>query len=329
MNRDKTAKALGKIAQVELRQVWEDEARDFTPWLASDEGLALLGEAIGRELELVKQEATVGPFNADILAREVGEEEHFVVIENQLGKTNHDHLGKLITYASGLKARTVVWVAESFTDEHRQAVDWLNESMSNSIAFYGLQIELWQIGDSLPAPQFKVVSSPNPYTEAVRKHIDEDLSETKQDYLRFWDELQEYFQSKKTFLQTRKPRPQHWYPIALGRSHFSLSLTISSRLKRAGCEVYISGSIAKQAFEMLKAKQIEIEKELGLALEWQPLEKKAACRIVLYRNGDIYNVQQRQELKEWFLKTTEQIHRVFAPRIRTLQLQEPDESEEE
>jgi hypothetical protein len=220
----------------------------------------------------------------------------------------------------------VVWVAESLTDEHRQAIDWLNENMGNAVAFFALQIELWQIGDSAPAPQFKVVSSPNPYGAAVRERISEDLTETKQDYLRFWEEIREYFQSKKTFLQMRKPRPQHWYTIALGRSRFHLSLTVSTRLERAGCEVYISGSHAKQAFEMLKAGQSEVEKNLGYGLEWQPLEEKEASRIVLYRKGDIYNVQQRQDLKDWFLKTAEQFHKVFSPRIRALQL--PQDSEE-
>lgn len=323
------AKNLGKMEQVDLRQVWEDEARDFTPWLASEEGLALLGDTIGRELELVKREASVGPFNADVLARDADEEEHFVVIENQLGKTNHDHLGKLIAYASGLNARTVVWIAESFTDEHRQAIDWLNENMGNVVAFYALQIELWRIGNSPPAPQFRVVSSPNLYESTVREHISEELSETKQVYLRFWEDLREYFQSKKTFLQLRKPRPQHWYDIALGRSHFNLALTVTSRMKRIGCEVYIFGSNAKQAFEMLKAKQNDIEKDLGFKLEWQPLEEKEACRIVLYRTGDIFDVQQRQELKDWFLRTAEQFHKVFSPQIRALQLsKETDESEE-
>lgn len=323
-------KQLGKMEQVELRDVWEDEARDFTPWLASDIGLSLLGETIGLELELVKQEANVGPFNADILAREVGEENHFVVIENQLGKTNHDHLGKLITYASGLKSKTIVWVAESFTDEHRQALDWLNENMGDAASFYALQIEVWQIGESLPAPQFRVVSSPNPYVPTVRKHIDEEVSEAKQDYLLFWEELREHMQSKKSFLQTRKPRPQHWYTLALGRSHFQLSLTVSSTRKRAGCEVYMSRSSAKQAFELLKKQQDEIEKELGYSLDWQPLESKEATRIVIYRPGDIYNTQQRQELKEWFLKTAEQFHKVFSPRVKALQLPDvADDSEDE
>lgn len=322
-------KSLGTMEQIELREVWQDEARDFTPWLASDAGLALLGDTIDIELELVKKEASVGPFNADILAREVGEEDHFVVIENQLGKTNHDHLGKLIAYASGLKSRTIIWVAESFTDEHRQALDWLNESMGDVAAFYALQIEVWRIGDSLPAPQFRVVSSPNPYVPTVRKAIDDGLSETKQDYLQLWDELREYFQTHKSFIQLRKPRPQHWYSIALGRSHFQLSLTFSSTQSRAGCEVYMSGSSAKQAFDLLKKQQSEIEKELDYTLDWQPLEGKEATRIVIYRQSDIYNIQQRAELKEWYWKTAEQFHKVFSQRVKALQLPDvADESED-
>lgn len=323
-------KPLGKMEQAALRDVWSEEARDFTPWLASSDGLALLGETIDIELELVKQEANVGPFNADILARLIGDENHFVVIENQLGKTNHDHLGKLITYASGLKSQTMIWVAESFTDEHRQALDWLNENMSENAAFYALQIEVWKIGDSLPAPQFRIISSPNAYSTAVREKISIELSETKQDYLNFWQELQEFFKSRRSFIQLRKPRPQHWYHIALGRAHFVMSMTYAISLKRAGCEVYVSGASAKQAFDLLKAQQGEIEQELGYALDWQPLEDKEAKRIVLYRLGDIYNTQQRQELKEWYLKTAEKFHTVFSPRVKALELPDVlDESGEE
>lgn len=323
-------KQLGKMEQVDLREVWQDEARDFTPWLASEAGLTLLGETIGLELELVKQEATVGPFNADILAREIGEEDHFVVIENQLGKTDHDHLGKLITYASGLKARSLVWVAESFTDEHRQAIDWLNENKGESAACYALQIEVWCIGDSLPAPQFRIISSPNPYQQAVQEKISGDLTETKQDYLQFWTEVRDYLQSKKTFLQLRKPRPDQWYDIAIGRAHFHLSLIMVTSKKRAGCQLHLSGSRAKQAFDLLKGQQAEIEKELGYPVEWHLLENKEGSRIIIYREADMYNAQQRQETKEWYWKTAEQFHKVFSPRVKALQLPEvADETEDE
>src|SRR5713101_2198640 len=144
------AKPLGKVEEVELRDIWQDEARDFTPWLSTDPGLELLGDAINAELELVEREAHVGPFNADLLVKVVGAEDSLVVVENQFGRTNHDHLGKLITYASGLKTKTVVWIAESFTDEHRQALDWLNETKGEGARFFGLEVYAIAVGGSLP-----------------------------------------------------------------------------------------------------------------------------------------------------------------------------------
>lgn len=219
---------LGKMEQVELREVWEDEAGDFTPWLASDIGLSLLGDTIGLQLELIGQEQKVGPYKADILARAIEEDEdedHLVIVENQLDKTNHDHLGKLIVYAAGKRAHTVVWIAETFTDEHRQALDWLNENSGKALAFFGLQIELWRIGGSNPAPQFKVVSSPNAWAkEAAKEEDTRALTETKQDQLQFWEEVKQYGQTHHSPIQWRKPRGQHWYPLAVGRAGFWMNL---------------------------------------------------------------------------------------------------------
>jgi hypothetical protein len=166
-----TKPALAKLERVPLRDIWGDEAKDFTPWLASDEGLSLVGEVIGIDLELVDTEVAVGPYWADILARAAGNETHKVVIENQLGKTDHDHLGKIITYAAGLGARTLVWVSDRFCDEHREALDFLNENTGEALAFYGLEIHALRIANSLPAPQFSVISSPNVTTKAAREKI--------------------------------------------------------------------------------------------------------------------------------------------------------------
>lgn len=254
---------LGKVEYVELRNIWLDEARDFTPWLATEEGLELLGEAINEELELVKTEVQVGPFNADLLCRAIGEEDHLVVVENQFGKTNHDHLGKLITYASGLKAKSVVWIADSFTDEHRQAIDWLNESNGEGVRFFGLEIYAMKIGDSLPAPQFKVVSSPNIWAQAVRESKEAELTATKLDQKKFWEEVREHIKSKGLSLPLRKPQPQHWYEIAVGRSNFQISLTVNTQLERVGCELYLYGLQAKQAFDLLSVDKEHIDKELG------------------------------------------------------------------
>lgn len=254
---------IGRLESVDIREVWPDEARDFTPWLASSQGLELLGEAIKAELEIVETEASVGPFNADLLARAVGEEEHLVVVENQFGKTDHDHLGKLLTYASGLKAKTIIWIAEVFTDEHRQAIDWLNQSSSDAPMMFALEIEALRIGESLPAPHLRVVSSPNIWAQAVRESHEVEPSATKLDQQKFWEEIRDEIRSRKSRLPARQARPQHWYEITIGRVGFHLTLTVNSRLQRVGCELYLYGRQAKQAFDLLVADKARIEEELG------------------------------------------------------------------
>lgn len=313
--------SLGKVEPVEVRQVWPDEARDFTPWLATDEGLELLGEAINADLELVDKEVSVGPFNADLLAKVEGEDEHLVVVENQFGKTDHDHLGKTITYASGLKTKTVVWIAESFTDEHRQALDWLNETKGETARFFGLELYAIRIADSPAAPQFRVVSSPNVWAQAVREsRAQVEVTSTKLDQQKFWEEVRDYLKSKKSLLQPRQPRPQHWYPLAIGRAHFGISFTINTQLERVGCELYLSGSRAKQGYDLLTIQKEAIERELGINLDWQRLDNRDASRIIVYKDGSIYNPVQRPELIEWLYQTGEQFYRVFAPRVKALQL---------
>jgi hypothetical protein len=315
------AARFGKIATVDIREIWPEEARDFTPWLASPEGLALLGDAIAASLELVQREASVGPFSADLLAKVSGEEDNLVVVENQFGKTDHDHLGKLLTYSSGLKAKTVVWIAEVFTDEHRQAIDWMNESAGERVAYFALEVYVIRIGDSLPVPQFKVVSSPNLWAKAARDSRDQaEYTATKLDQQRFWEEFREVVQSKGSGLPMRKPLPQHWYEIAVGRSNFVIALTVNTKLNRVGCELYISGQKAKQAFGLLMADRDTIEEALGLTPEWQPLESKDACRIATYREGSIYNDLSRPQVKEWLYQMAELFHRVFAPRVKALKL---------
>ena len=144
---------LGVIERVDLREVWPDEAQDFTPWLA--ENLDKLGEALGLDLEFQGREVSVGPFFLDILAHDVGNDRR-VVIENQLDKTDYDHLGKLLTYAAGYDAGVVVWLTGDFRDEHRAALDWLNQRTEESLEFYGVEIGAVKIGNSAPAPLFRL-----------------------------------------------------------------------------------------------------------------------------------------------------------------------------
>src|SRR3954454_2225369 len=185
-------KSLGRLEKVELRNIWLSEASDFTPWLARAENIVILSETLGIDLELEAQERAVGPFRADILCKDIGTD-RWVLIENRLEKTDHTHLGQLLTYASGLEAVTIVWIAARFTEEHRSTLDWLNKITDDSFRFFGLEVELWRIGDSPAAPKFNIVSKPNDWSHSVAqavKAIDEgELSETRVLQRNYWTGL--------------------------------------------------------------------------------------------------------------------------------------------
>ncbi len=159
---------LGKLKEVEVRELWKGEATDFTPWLAKEDNIALLNDAIGIDLEVIKQEKDVGPYRADILCKDTIAD-HYVLIENQLERTDHTHLGQLLTYAAGLDAVSIIWISKTFTEEHRAALDWLNRITEEGINFFGIEITAYRIGESLPAPKFNIVSKPNDWVKHVKK----------------------------------------------------------------------------------------------------------------------------------------------------------------
>jgi len=311
---------LGDIENVPLRDVWRDEAREFTPWLASEKGLSRLGEALGLELELAQMEAKAGRYKVDIIAR-ITDDNGYVIIENQFGNTDHDHLGKLITYAASWDSSTVVWISENFTDEHRQALDWMNEH-SPDLNFFGLQIELLRIGDSPPAPQFRIISSPNEWVKAVKAERNREVSELNLQQLAFWEDLRDYVRNleRDPLNVSRKPRPQHWYNVAIGRSGFRIAFTLNSRDERVGCEIYIQHDEAKTAFDILYEQASIIEEEFGYELDWQRLDERKASRIVIYRNGNFLDEQQRDELIEWLYDKAVRFHKTMGPLIRDLEL---------
>lgn len=197
---------LGRLQKVDLREAWTSESSDFTPWLAQEENLKLLGETIGIELELESQETEVGPFRADILCKDTATND-WVLIENQLERTDHSHLGQLLTYAAGLNAVTIVWIAERFTEEHRAALDWLNERTDEKINLFGLEIELWRIANSPIAPKFNIISQPNDWSRTVQQAAAGEVSEHKQLQLRFWTAFREYMESKGASSGVRSPPP--------------------------------------------------------------------------------------------------------------------------
>lgn len=148
---------LGTLKEIkELRRVWPHEALDFTHWLADEENMTLLADAVGLEITIDETESSVGDFNVDIYASET-DTGRKIIIENQLEDTNHDHLGKLITYASGKDAEIIIWVVKKAREEHRSAVEWLNNHTDDKIAFFLVEIKLYQIGDSEIAVKFEAV----------------------------------------------------------------------------------------------------------------------------------------------------------------------------
>ncbi len=178
---------LSRLERVELRSIWNNEARDFTPWLAKDENLNILGDALGLELELIETEQTVGSYSADMVCNDVLNERK-VLIENQLEKTDHSHLGQIFTYAAGVDAVTIIWIARQFAEEHRAAVDWLNQISGDELQVFAIEIQLWRIGDSPVAPRFNIVAKPNDWVREVRKASrgNRELSEGDKLRLELW-----------------------------------------------------------------------------------------------------------------------------------------------
>lgn len=319
------AENIGEFSPVDIRSLWNDEARDFTPWLAREDNLALLSSVLGMELELEGVQVQVGPYWADIVARDTNSDA-LVVIENQLEKTNHDHLGKVLTYAAGLESPAIVWIAREFSEDHRRAFDFLNEKAAPDLRCFGIEIQAWRIDDSRPAPLFRLVSSPNDYLTMI-KSDERRITELDSLYLEFWSAFKEYCDSRGTTLKLGKPTTKHWFRMAVGRSKFSLNLTLSAQKKRAGCEIYIRGKTAKSAFGLLKERRTAIEAETG-RLEWQELPHRQDSRIAAYRqDADIADRSDWDDLFAWLKDRGELFHRVFAPMIRALPIQESAEEE--
>lgn len=301
---------LGKLEKGDLRKVWLHEAIDFTNWLALEENLRLLSDEIGIDIKLLQTEASVGKFIVDILAEEENTGRK-VIIENQLDETNHDHLGKIITYASGYDAEIIIWIVESSREEHAKAIDWLNEHMDENINFSLIKIEIWKIGDSPYAPKFQVISQPNDWAKAAKESATHaELNENLLQKLDFWSKFKEYAQNKKTKLRLRKPRPQHWYNIAIGSSSAHIALTINSVDDIVACELYIPNS--KGLYNTLYADREKIETELGETLEWMELPARKASRVKITHKADTDDPAKWEEYLAWLLQEAEKFHKVFS-----------------
>lgn len=301
-------KNLSKLNKVELRDVWGHEALDFTNWLAQEENLNLLSEEIEVDIQLVKTEASVGKFSADILAEE-GVSGRKIIIENQFGDTNHDHLGKIITYASGYDAEIVVWIVQDVREEHQKAIEWLNEHTDEKIGFFLIKIELWQIGDSNPAPKFEVMASPNEWAKTMKTNGgNSELTETKLLQLEFWGKFKYFVRLKDTKIRLQTPRPQHWYSVSMGSSDGHIALTLNSRENLIGCDIYINQN--KELFNFLREKKNDIEKEIGEPAEW--IDASVASRIKIQKEvSEVFDKNEYEKYFTWLYDKTTLFQKVF------------------
>lgn len=311
---------LGKLVKVDLRKVWADEAGAFTPWLAQEENIKLLGDTIGIELEVEAQEKPVGPFSADILCKDTVNN-HWVLIENQLGGTDHTHLGQLMTYAAGLDAVTIIWIAKKFTDEHRAAMDWLNEITDESINFFGLEVELWQIGESPIAPKFNIISKPNEWSKTVKTTAAKaELSEIKKLQLEYWTRFREFMEESESFVRCQKPAPQHWTCFSIGRSYFHLVARVNTRENEIGVYLCICGPEKQPHFNLLNENyRKQIESEIGTKLNWRELPDAKESQIAASSlKADPKDKNRWPEQHEWIKNTVETFHKVLSPIVKEL-----------
>lgn len=315
---------LGVLQRVALRGVWPHEAHHFAAWLAQPGTLATLSGVLGLELELTGQELAVGPigpYAADIVCKDAMSNT-LVLIENQLENTDHRHLGHLLTYAAGLKAQTVIWIASKFSDEHRAAMDWLNTITQDEWRFFGLEIELWRIGASPPAPKFSIICQPNKWSRAVRDQAAkaEASSPTQALQLRFWSG----FRDRMVVKGQRAPKPsaQSWQSFGVGRTGFSLQGVVRRAEQQLMVRLYINcGDLpAKIVFRHLRLRQHVIRAMLGFELIWNDLPgKKGSVVCVACAHCPLDDESRWPEYQAWIATMVAKMDGIFRDMIKTLQ----------
>lgn len=299
---------LGKLNKIyDLRQVWPHEANNFTKWLIKEENLKLLSNTIGIDIEFEDCESSVGDFSVDVFAKEEGTNKN-IIIENQLEDTDHNHLGKIITYASGKNASYIIWIVKNARDEHRNAIEWLNNHTDESVGFFLLEIELWQIDNSNLAPKFNVVESPNNWAKEI-KNNNESISKIKSLQLSFWEKFKEYASSQLDFINNfslRKPHPRQWYNISIGTSQCRISLTINTKENAINAGIYIDNN--KDLYNKFYNHREQIEKLLEDKLNWNIGSKDV--RLFIRKYIDVINNENNwEECFKWFCS---QVYKLYA-----------------
>jgi hypothetical protein len=314
------ALGLGRLERLDPRKVWRNEATDLTPWLL--ENLDVLADALGIEIIATQREVRVGDFKLDILGEDpVGRP---IIIENQLDPTDHSHLGQLIVYASGLEAAVVVWVTPRFRDEHRRALDWLNERTDESVYFFGVELDLVRIGSSAPAPAFRLLAQPNDWQKAVKSQTG--VSDKARQRHDFFAQALDTIAGIKPGFRRPKVGYDNWVSMVSGPfGYYAISFASGNRLR---AEVYLDTGdheTTKALFDHLASDQRAIQEAMQLKLSWERLDDKRASRVATYREApDLAIAEEAKLSSDWaaaaIVRFIDTLDDRLRQRVRTLRL---------
>lgn len=303
---------LGKLKEIDLRQVWTHEQYDFSKWLASEDNIRELGDTLNLSLTDIETEKFVGNYRCDILCKDELTGKN-VLIENQLESTNHEHLGKIITYASGLDASVVIWIVGFARDEHASAIEWLNKHTDDELSFFLVEVHAYQIGDSVPAPMFKIIEQPNDFAKNVRTLSRKtDLNESQSKRLEFWNLFNEVLEQRGKPFNKRKATTDHWYSVAIGSSQCHISIDLVNREHKIRVGIWIDDN--KDIYDNFFKHKDEIETKVGSPMVWLRLDDKKASIVCIYIDDlDFNNQSNYNELMNAIIDKVIILKRAFTP----------------
>ncbi|MDY5409214.1 DUF4268 domain-containing protein [Veillonella caviae] len=273
---------IGRLEELPIRELWKHEQYDFSMWLSQEGNLSILGEELGISFTDIETEKFVGSYRCDIVATDDNSSKT-VIIENQLEKSDHDHLGKIITYASGLGASIIIWIVVEARSEHKSAIEWLNRVTGKDINFFLVELKAYRIGDSLPAPKFEIAEMPNDFSKiAVTMSNNKEQNKTQASRYEFWTRLIAYSANntnpKLTLLKNRKGNTDHWMTISIGTSKAHMEIKLNSKGHYIEISLYIPDN--KELYNSLFSVKADIEATVGHRLDWRESENTKKAEIV-------------------------------------------------
>ncbi len=304
---------LGELKEMDIRKVWAHEQYDFSKWLSEENNINKLGDTLGLTLSDIETEKFVGNYRCDIICKD--EVDRNVIIENQLEPSNHDHLGKIITYASGLDASIVIWIVSEAREEHASAIEWLNNHTDKNLSFFLIEIHAYTIDGSKPAPYFKIIEQPNDFAKQLKSMTGNDvLNESQNKRLEFWTKFNERIEANKNPFNKRKPTTDHWYSVAIGSSKCHISIDLVNREHKIRVSLWIPND--KSMYDKFHDHCIQIEEAIGLELNWDRMDNNKASYIYTYIEGLDFNHQENyEELMDKVIEYVVVFKKAFSPYI--------------